>query len=49
MQTRIVRIGAVIAALVLALMVARTEAAASGLESCSTTTTNVTLTNADGT
>ncbi|MGA8793986.1 DUF6764 family protein, partial [Candidatus Binatus sp.] len=50
MQTRIVQMGAAIAALLLALMVARTEAfAASDYESCSTTSTNVNLTNPDGT
>ncbi len=50
MQTRVVQIGAAIAALVLVLMVARTAAfAASDKESCSTTSTNVTNTNPDGT
>ena len=43
MQTRIVQMGAAIAAAVLvALMVARTEAFASGQEKCSTTNTDVT-------
>src|SRR5208282_2082659 len=48
---RIVQTGAAIAAVVLALMVARTEAfAASGKESCSTTDTDVTSgPNSDGT
>src|ERR1700733_998026 len=41
MQTRIVQGGAVIAAVSLALIVARTEAFAAGKESCSTTTTDV--------
>jgi hypothetical protein len=46
MQTRIVQMGAAIAAVVLALTVARTEAfAASDKESCSTTSTDVTLKN----
>src|ERR1700722_1392710 len=42
MQTRIVQMGAAIAAVTIALMVARTEAFASSHESCSATSTNVT-------
>ena len=42
MQTRIVPMGAAIAAVAIALIVARTEAFASGHESCSTTSTDVT-------
>src|SRR5271155_3341672 len=42
MRTRIVQVGAAIAAVSLALIVARTQAFASGKESCSTTTTDVT-------
>lgn len=50
MQTRIVQIGAAIAAIVLALMLARAQAfAASDHESCSTTHTDVTNANTDGT
>ena len=50
MQTRIVQMGAAIAALVLALTVARTETfAGSGKESCSTTSSDVTSgPNSDG-
>ena len=42
MRTRIVQVGAAIAAVAIALIVARTEAFAAGKESCSTTTTDVT-------
>ena len=42
MRTRIVQVGAAIAAVSIALIVARTEAFAAGKESCSTTTTDVT-------
>jgi hypothetical protein len=41
MRTRIIQMGAAIAAVAIALMVARTEAFASDKESCSTTTTDV--------
>jgi hypothetical protein len=50
MQMRIIHVGAAIAAIVLALTVARTDAlAASDKESCSTTSTDVTHLNADTT
>jgi len=47
MQTRILTMGAAIAALMLALMVARTAAFAGDSESCSETNANVTNQNVD--